>query len=901
MLRTFVAEWHQRMDARGGPSHAVGRTDAVIARDGELSRVQLALAAGRSVLVFGPMGAGKTHLVDAFAASSAFYVTPAPGARAERTATDGPDAPVWVSVRGDRPPGAGPLAALLSVLPDVDIDPAAPLGVVRGAVLRSLRVLTAGRPVIVRVDGAEHLDPLSAAVLAGLARQEDLQLVATLREHVAGRSPWVELWRDGVADRIDLAPLTRAQVDSWVIERLGGSVSAEAAYQLWRASAANPLQLVESTSSALQSGTLRQESGVWLWSGDLSVSTRMTELVLHEISGLDASARRALELVAVARGMDRDVLERIVAPPVVDALLEEGHVAVRYARQSRARQSRAPQLRCSPLYARVLQEHSTLAQRREIISTLRMIRGEIETSSESALMRTVAAALECGLTETPERVVLALEAGLRAGNAEFVARLATLALPVVGRGTPARLDVLRARAVAWRFLDRPEKCLQDVAQVRAEIDQVPLDDAAHVGHVLAMAETQAAIEQYHHDDLGAALGTLAFAYQEVAARLGGVVPPALALRFQVMRIVCVGCAGRFDEVRPDALAVLAGPAGGSPAVLPLVPLVVMDLTQVGRLHEAQDLAQQYTGVALADVEATPWAAAEILSAGYLALIGLGEVEQAETVVAMLSDDDVPFNTERITGHLVRGGLATLRGRWSDARSELHSANVQLGISDVLGLSAMSLVSEAVAAIASGDAASGRALVARAERAPARLFGAYTAAEIRLLHLDAQAWLRAPDLYERALALADWARARGLQRVELDALHRAVLALHADGRTARGSDLLERAHAVAAGVDGRRAQALLAHVTAMFTADRDLIMVASRELCERGVWLPLTQPAVALTRREQEIAGLAAGGLSSKQIAERLVLSVRTVDSHLSRIFAKAGVRNRRELAAVLRG
>lgn len=900
MLRTFVAEWHQRMDARGGPSFAAGRADAVIERPADLARVEAALRATRSVLVFGPMGAGKTHLIDAFAASRAFYETPAPGSRVARSTTLDPDAPVWVSVRGNGPTGSAPLAALLAVLPDA-VDAGAPLGVLRGAVLRGLRVLTAGRPIIVRVDGADQLDPLSAAVLAGLAHQEDLQLVATLRDHVAGRSPWVELWRDGVADRLDLAPLARSQVDTWVGERLGGSVSAEAAYQLWRASGGNPLQLVESTSSALAGGTLHHEAGVWLWSGDLAVSRRMTELVLHEIRGLDAAARRALDLVAVARGMDRDVLERIVAPPVVDALLDEGHVTVQPARQGPDHRSRVPQLRCSPMYVRVLRELSTVAQRREIIQTLRMVRGDLETTSESELMRSVGAALECGLAEPPARIVLALQAGLRAGNAEFVARLATIALPVVDRGTPERLDVLRARAVAWRFLDQPDRCLQDLARLRTEIDEVVLDDARYVEHVIGTAETRAAIEQYHRDDLGAALGVLAFAYQELAERLGGEVPADIALRFQVMRLLCLGCAGRFDEVRPDALAVLDGPGSGSLAVLPLVPLVIMDLAQVGRLHEAQDLAQLYTGIALVGVEAAPWAAAEILNAGFLTLVGLGEVELAEQVVAVLSDDDAPFNTERTAGHLARGGLATLRGRWSDARTELHSANVQLAASDVIGLSAMSLASEAVAAIASGDAASGRALLARAERAPVRLFGAYTAAEIKLLHLDAHAWLRSPDLFDRALAVADWAAARGLGRVELDAVHRAVLALHADGRTSRGAALLERAHAVAAEVDGRRAEALLAHVTAMFTADRDLIMVATRELGACGVWLPLTQPAVALTRREQEIAGLAAGGLSSKEIAVRLVLSVRTVDSHLSRIFAKAGVRNRRELAAVLRG
>jgi DNA-binding CsgD family transcriptional regulator len=57
--------------------------------------------------------------------------------------------------------------------------------------------------------------------------------------------------------------------------------------------------------------------------------------------------------------------------------------------------------------------------------------------------------------------------------------------------------------------------------------------------------------------------------------------------------------------------------------------------------------------------------------------------------------------------------------------------------------------------------------------------------------------------------------------------------------------------------------------------------------------------VPLTRREREIAVLAAEGLSSKQIGERLFLSARTVDNHLQRVFTKLGVSRRVELAAAL--
>lgn len=66
--------------------------------------------------------------------------------------------------------------------------------------------------------------------------------------------------------------------------------------------------------------------------------------------------------------------------------------------------------------------------------------------------------------------------------------------------------------------------------------------------------------------------------------------------------------------------------------------------------------------------------------------------------------------------------------------------------------------------------------------------------------------------------------------------------------------------------------------------------------------PAAAPAVdglPLTHREHEIALLATSGLTSKAIAASLHLSVRTVNNHLARTYAKAGISCRAELAAIM--
>ncbi len=85
------------------------------------------------------------------------------------------------------------------------------------------------------------------------------------------------------------------------------------------------------------------------------------------------------------------------------------------------------------------------------------------------------------------------------------------------------------------------------------------------------------------------------------------------------------------------------------------------------------------------------------------------------------------------------------------------------------------------------------------------------------------------------------------------------------------------------------------------------------LWEQGTALPLdravdiargAEPRAAepkgwekLSRREREVAGLVAGGLSNRQIAERLFISERTAESHVASILTRLGFSSRSQVAA----
>ena len=136
-------------------------------------------------------------------------------------------------------------------------------------------------------------------------------------------------------------------------------------------------------------------------------------------------------------------------------------------------------------------------------------------------------------------------------------------------------------------------------------------------------------------------------------------------------------------------------------------------------------------------------------------------------------------------------------------------------------------------------------------------------------------------------LADAAEALSTQ--DVDGLERVVAALAAHGHELRAAE----AATVAARVCQRRGLT----GTALVWRERAAALANS---CP-GARTPQLGPydlSPVLTPREREVA-LLATTLSSQQIAAKLALSVRTVNNHLGRAYAKLGISSRRQLAALL--
>jgi ATP/maltotriose-dependent transcriptional regulator MalT len=324
------------------------------------------------------------------------------------------------------------------------------------------------------------------------------------------------------------------------------------------------------------------------------------------------------------------------------------------------------------------------------------------------------------------------------------------------------------------------------------------------------------------------------------------------------------------------------------------------------------------------------------------------VSEAEALVETGHEASLTAHADVARGAwcFLRGVLAVFRGRPHVAVATLRESDLLLGRFDY-GLRRGILIWQGMAEALRGEAdAAERALedAQRTNRSRARLYDADWA--------RARAWMLVA-----AGKLTDAERA-GVEATGVavggDRWTYEVLALHDlarfQGLGARGTPaaaaMVGRLEELADQVDGQLAPACAAHARALAAGDGVALDVAADTFVELGfdLFAAEAQAAAAeahaaagqkarahasaerarrlaaacvgattpllrrlgaagqpgdLTRREREIAELAARGHTDREIANMLYLSVRTVHAHLRSAYAKLGVAGRGELAAAL--
>jgi len=328
----------------------------------------------------------------------------------------------------------------------------------------------------------------------------------------------------------------------------------------------------------------------------------------------------------------------------------------------------------------------------------------------------------------------------------------------------------------------------------------------------------------------------------------------------------------------------------------------------------------------------PGLTAEICHALALTRYHLGDLDEAAALLeeATRLETRLPIRTRRKVPW-VRGGLehviAASRGSWRDAMRALHDeiakepdphSRVRLHLWRAIGLARFggaSVRDEVVSQLESGVS---DVTVVGCRRCRA---------ELELLSVELRA--RVGDVKAASAILGRWdqehpepqPRARFQRLYGLGLLAAAVgrvdaprlLRNVASSARATGARLEETWCLVDLGsalVAADRAGAIVAWETALQVADdigaSSEAALIRRHLRSVGARAPLRRVDAAggtrprpLSERELEVARLAASGARNADIAEQLFLSRKTVERHLSNVFAKLNVRNRAELVARL--
>lgn len=853
---------------------------------------------GTGAVVFAEAGVGKTRLVREALVSAADLGHPTGWAVATRSSA------------------LTPYSALAHLVSDARLDGHDDAASLHRELADALRVRHGDRRLVLAIDDAHLLDAGSAALVLRLVLTASVTLLATVRAGEPVDDSITALWKDGLCRRLDLERFSLAETTELVRSALGDDVAMPVVERIASASDGNALFARELVLAALGTGTLRRLDGIWRWDGRVPITPRLVDAVGQRLDGLSPAERTTLGLLALADPLPLRVAERVAELACLSGLEAAGLLRI----DDEGDGGRVTCRPRHPLYGEVLLAQLGAVECRRL---MRIVADALEAEpplDEEDAMRVAAWRLEAGGDVSAAALLSAATTADRAFDHQLAERLARGAL---GRGGGAPAAVALARAANGRNrYDDAEATLAD-----AEADALAGDDD------LRRAYLEARFAALFHG-LSRPEETLAMLGRAAAGHDDSRTQHLVAgLRAHVLVD-----GGRLQETVEVADTVLSVPDADRTSVLLCAATKGEALIELGRTSRVGDLHARLGALAAQDVP-------ESGRAGMIAALQVLQCQfydgRADDVVAQLEEYDAALARSRDEAQ--RGlvsmslGLAhLLRGTPASARHHLHAAIAALGSSDFGGVRAWTLAMLAQAEALAGDVVAahrarsasrafdltGRsaryeadfvaadALTAMAEGSLTRAAeiawaGAERAGELlvsraRMLHLALRLGAPPGDVVGPladvgAVAECDLPRLFHDHAEALAAGDGAALEAVADSFAARGLRLLAAEAA---------AQASSAHAVAGVPSGATREAARSAALAARceGARTPalLVSAALApLSRREREVARLAASGMTNAAIAHQLTVSVRTVESHLYQAFGKLGVDRREDLSGVL--
>jgi DNA-binding CsgD family transcriptional regulator len=650
-----------------------------------------------------------------------------------------------------------------------------------------------------------------------------------------------------------------------------------------------------------------QDHGYWRWIGDPVMPPGLVELIESRIGALPAPVGDVVDTLAVGEPIELAVLQRITDPAAIEEAdvrglitLEPvvGGVEVRVAH---------------PLYSEV-------RRRRGAPTRLRRLRGLVAAELAAAdnrddiqvMVRRAALSLGSDLTPDAGLLVRAAHGAVWLADLPLADRLAAAAIRA-GAGPEPKF--VRAHALSW--LGQGE----EADAVFAEIDASELTEVDHARLAFLRAS-----------NMLWALGNPARANQIVDEASRTTSPQARSYLDAFLTVYWFATDQPDTAVQASKNLVLDDlPAVVGPEIAWALAAIAAD---AGRTTEAVAVTEAGYTVATRSFDA-PHMRFNIADAHVGALLLAGRVADALRVAERVRREaaDLP-GAAQLLGAAVAGGAALGAGRLNSAAALLEQAAVGLFATHALGWGYRYSVPRATALAMCGSTAEAASVLAalNEQRRPFR--------SLDFERSLARAWVAAgqgavSEAITVLLSAAERASAKGRFAVEVVCLQTATQFGDRSGLL-RLRDLEAIVEGPRVGVAARFSAALnagdaaeLAAVSEEFEHMGDLVAAvdaaAQAALAYRGkglrgsalgcaaradalaeqcggAYTPALRQAsepVPFTDREREIVMLIGAGLSNRAVAERLTLSVRTVESHIYRAMAKTGTASRDELAALV--